>query len=139
MKNLTAITVCSLSLAFGANTFAQTSVTPTPSTPGAPVTTAAPVANPSKEMLNGWSVKNNLIGKNVYNEQDEKIGDIRDLVLDSKGTASHYVIGVGGFLGMGEHDVAIPFNQLQPSNDRFMLQGYSKDRLKELPQVEVNK
>ena len=62
-----------------------------------------------------------------------------DVVLDPQGKATHYVIGVGGFLGMGEHDVAIPFAQLHPSNDRFMLQGYSKDQLKELPKVEVNK
>lgn len=139
MKKLTAITVCSLSFAFASAAFAQTPATPQPSTPGAPVTTAVPAHEPGKDMLSGWSVKNNLMGKNVYNEQDEKVGDIRDVVLDPQGKATHYVIGVGGFLGMGEHDVAIPFAQLHPSNDRFMLQGYSKDQLKELPKVEVNK
>lgn len=138
MKKLTAITVCSLSFTLASAAFAQTPATPEPSTPDAPVTTAVPTHEPGKEMLSGWSVKNNLMGKNVYNEQDEKVGDIRDVVLDPQGKATHYVIGVGGFLGVGEHDVAIPFAQLHPSNDRFMLQGYSKDQLKELPKVEVN-
>ncbi len=137
MKKLTAITVCSLSFAFGSSAFAQTPAAPAPSTPDAPVTTTAPVAQSGKEMLSGWSVKNNLIGKSVYNEQDEKVGDIRDVVLNPDGTATHYVVGVGGFLGMGEHDVALPFNELHAANDRFTLQGYTKDRLKELPQVEV--
>lgn len=138
MKKLTAITVCSLSFAFGSSAFAQTPAAPAPSTPDAPITTAVPVAQQQgKEMLNGWSVKKNLLGKSVYNEQDEKVGDIRDVVLDADGTATHYVVGVGGFLGMGEHDVSLPFGDLHPANDRFTLNGYTKDRLKELPQVEV--
>ncbi|WP_269900075.1 PRC-barrel domain-containing protein [Paenalcaligenes faecalis] len=126
MNKLTAITVCSLACAFGSSAFAQS--TP-PSAPSAAGTSAV-----QSEMVRGWGVKNNLIGKSVYNEQDEKIGDIRDVILDAKGTATHYVLGVGGFLGMGEHDVSLPFSELQPGKDRFTLQGYTKDRLKELPQ-----
>lgn len=136
MKHATAITICSLSVALSATAFAQTPAASTTFNSDAPVSTTSP-ATPNKEMLGGWSVKSTLIGKNVHNEQDEKIGDIRDVILDPTGTATHYVIGVGGFLGMGEHDVAIPFKQLQHNKDHFMLQGYSKDRLKELPQVEV--
>lgn len=126
MNKLTAITVCSLACAFGSSAFAQS--TP-PSAPSVAGTSAV-----QSEMVRGWGVKNNLIGKSVYNEQDEKIGDIRDVILDAKGTATHYVLGVGGFLGMGEHDVSLPFSELQPGKDRFTLQGYTKDRLKELPQ-----
>lgn len=50
------------------------------------------------------------MGKNVRNEQDDKVGDIRNLILNQKGQATHYVVGAGGFLGMGEHDTAIPFD-----------------------------
>lgn len=126
MNKLTATTVCSLAFAFGSSAFAQTT---TPTAPPAPGTSAV-----QSEMVRGWGVKNNLIGKSVYNEQDEKIGDIRDVILDAKGTATHYVLGVGGFLGMGEHDVSLPFSELQLGKDRFTLQGYTKERLKELPQ-----
>lgn len=126
MNKLTAITVYSLACVFGTSAFAQTTA---PSAPPAPAASAT-----QAEMVKGWGVKHNLIGKNVYNEQDEKIGDIRDVILNENGTATHYVVGVGGFLGMGEHDVSLPFNELQLVNDRFNLQGYTKERLKELPQ-----
>jgi hypothetical protein len=46
-----------------------------------------------------------LIGLNVYNEQNEKLGGINEVLLDKSGKATGVVIGVGGFLGMGEHDV----------------------------------
>jgi sporulation protein YlmC with PRC-barrel domain len=45
---------------------------------------------------------------NVYNEANEKIGDINDVVLDKSGKVEKVVLGVGGFLGMGEHYVASP-------------------------------
>ncbi len=44
-----------------------------------------------------------LVGVNVYNEANEKIGDIGDVILDKSGKVENVVLGVGGFLGMGEH------------------------------------
>jgi hypothetical protein len=49
---------------------------------------------------------------NVYNK-DDKIGDINELILDHSGKIEAVVIGVGGFLGMGEHDVVVPFGQVK--------------------------
>jgi sporulation protein YlmC with PRC-barrel domain len=57
-----------------------------------------------------------LIHMNVYNGQNEKIGDIKELMLDKSGKIDDVVIGVGGFLSMGEHDVAVKFDQLKWSN-----------------------
>jgi len=54
-----------------------------------------------------------LRGLNVYNNNDEKIGDINELILDSSGKVQAVVIGVGGFLGMGEHDMAVPLDQIK--------------------------
>ena len=54
-----------------------------------------------------------LSGLNVYNENDEKIGDINEVLVDRQGKAEAVVIGVGGFLGIGEHDVAVPFAALR--------------------------
>jgi hypothetical protein len=54
-----------------------------------------------------------LTGVNVYNENDEKIGDINEVLVDREGKAEAVVIGVGGFLGLGEHDVAVPFTALR--------------------------
>lgn len=58
-----------------------------------------------------------LIHLNVYNEQNEKIGDIKELMLDKSGKIAKVVIGVGGFLSMGEHDVAVNFDQLKWVNE----------------------
>jgi sporulation protein YlmC with PRC-barrel domain len=58
-----------------------------------------------------------LIGLNVYNANNEKIGDINELVTDSTGKIDVVVIGVGGFLGMGEHSVGIPFTQVKWVNE----------------------
>src|SRR6185312_9649530 len=105
-----------------------------------------------------------LIHLNVYNAQNEKIGDIKELMLDKSGKIDSVAIGVGGFLGMGEHDVAVKFEQLKWVNepvksgnasngsttgsgqskknatypDHAML-DVSKDQLKSMPQFEYNK
>jgi sporulation protein YlmC with PRC-barrel domain len=58
-----------------------------------------------------------LIHMNVYNGQNEKIGDIKELMLDKAGKVDVVAIAVGGFLGMGEHDVAVKFDQLKWANE----------------------
>ncbi|UTD30417.1 photosystem reaction center subunit H [Bradyrhizobium sp. WD16] len=54
-----------------------------------------------------------LPGLNVYNDRNEKIGDISDLIGDRSGKVVSVVIGVGGFLGVGEHYVAVPLDKLK--------------------------
>ncbi len=58
-----------------------------------------------------------LDGLNVYNNSNEKIGDINELILDHSGKVNAVVIGVGGFLGMGEHYVAVPYDQFRWSSE----------------------
>ena len=58
-----------------------------------------------------------LVGVNVYNEANEKIGDISDVILDKSGKVENVVLGVGGFLGMGEHYVAVAYDKLKWSNE----------------------
>ena len=58
-----------------------------------------------------------LIHMDVYNAQNEKIGDIKELMLDKTGKVNTVAIGVGGFLGMGERDVAVKFEQLKWNNE----------------------
>jgi hypothetical protein len=58
-----------------------------------------------------------LIGLNVYNNDNEKIGDIKQLMVNKSGQIDTVVIGVGGFLGMGERDVAVKFSELKWSNE----------------------
>jgi sporulation protein YlmC with PRC-barrel domain len=60
----------------------------------------------------------NLIGQSVYNSQDETVGDINDLVTDQTGKVIAVLVGTGGFLGIGEKDVALSFNDLRFSQDQ---------------------
>jgi sporulation protein YlmC with PRC-barrel domain len=54
-----------------------------------------------------------VIGVNVYNESNEKIGDIQEIIIDKSAKVDNVVLGVGGFLGMGEHYVAVPMEKLK--------------------------
>ena len=58
-----------------------------------------------------------LIGLNVYNANNEKIGDINELVTDSSGKIDIVVVGAGGFVGIGEHNVGLPFSQVKFVNE----------------------
>ena len=54
-----------------------------------------------------------LLNKSVKNASNESVGDINDLRIDSSGKIAAVIVGVGGFLGLGEKDVALPFEQLR--------------------------
>ena len=54
-----------------------------------------------------------VAGLNVYNQQNEKLGDIKEVLIDASGRVAGVVVGVGGFLGMGEHDIMLPMNKLK--------------------------
>lgn len=57
-----------------------------------------------------------LIGTRVVSTNNESIGDINDVIVDRNGQVMAAVVGVGGFLGIGEKDVAVPFNSLEFAN-----------------------
>jgi sporulation protein YlmC with PRC-barrel domain len=54
-----------------------------------------------------------MIGLDVYNQNDEKVGDISDLLVDQTGKIQTAILGVGGFLGVGERLVSVNFDQLK--------------------------
>ncbi|MEA2975541.1 MAG: hypothetical protein QOF19_1061 [Alphaproteobacteria bacterium] len=54
-----------------------------------------------------------LVGVNVYNDKDEKLGDISEILLDKSGKVAGIVIGVGGFLGVGQHDIMVDMAKLK--------------------------
>ncbi len=80
-----------------------------------------------------------LIGATVYGPDNASIGDINDVLIANDGKINAVVIGVGGFLGVGEKDVAVPFEKLSvtrksdsSSIDKVTV-SYSKDELKNAP------
>lgn len=128
-------------LAFGTAALAQES-TPAPAespsvdrmetTPAPRATDPAPAATPAPgaaaettagtfattQSADDWR-SSRLVGMAVHNAANERVGDINELVLDSNGQIQHVVIGVGGFLGIGEKLVAVSFKDLniQREND----------------------
>ena len=71
-------------------------------------TTAAPAAASDTSSFKGSWRTSKLVGLNVYNDSNESLGSINDLLTDKSGDIKAVVIGVGGFLGVGEHLVAVP-------------------------------
>jgi uncharacterized protein YrrD len=57
------------------------------------------------------------MGKAVQNPNGDKIGTVKDILFDDQGNMSAVIIGVGGFLGIGEKSVGIPFNMVKPMKD----------------------
>lgn len=93
-----------------------------------------------KVVMLGWSAKKKIMGKSVYNDNKEKIGSVEDLIITPDRGISYAIIGVGGFLGIKKHDVAIPVNQFKGGDqDRIILPGATKDALKAMPKFEYNK
>jgi sporulation protein YlmC with PRC-barrel domain len=78
--------------------------------------TAATDSAASSHKEGDWRASK-LVGVNVYNDANEKIGDINDVILDKSGKVENVVLGVGGFLGMGEHYVAVAYDKLKWSNE----------------------
>jgi sporulation protein YlmC with PRC-barrel domain len=60
-----------------------------------------------------------VVGLKIYNDNGNSLGSIEDLLTDKDGTIKAVVIGVGSFLGVGEHLVAVPFDQISSSTSRF--------------------
>jgi sporulation protein YlmC with PRC-barrel domain len=140
---------------------AQSTTSPSATAPMTTTTTTSTTATTAQGDL--WR-SSKLIGVNVYNDQNEKLGDISEILVDKTGKVAGVVIGVGGFLGMGQHDIMVEMSKLKfmdepvrtssntsssttgassnttASNDKkwypdhAVLSGASKDQLKNMPQ-----
>ena len=67
--------------------------------------------------------------QNVYDPNDNKIGEVIDMLVDKSGQVSALIVGVGGFLGVGEKDVVVPFGEVHAT--AYLVMNTTKDSLKE--------
>ena len=79
-----------------------------------------------------------LTGADVYAAGDEDIGEVKDVVADPSGQIQQVIVGVGGFLGIGERDVAYPFDQVSlqrnaDGSDLRVYVGTTAEQVKDLP------
>lgn len=76
-----------------------------------------------------------LVGASVYNDQNQSVGSIDDVLLsDNEHKAGNAVVSVGGFLGMGSKLVSVPFDQLKIENDKIVIPGATKASLEGMPE-----
>ena len=88
-------------------------------------TTAAPAAASDTSSFKGSWRTSKLIGLNVYNDSNESLGSINDLLTDKNGDIKAVVIGVGGFLGVGEHLVAVALDKVKFVDEPIAYTGAS--------------
>lgn len=81
----------------------------------------------------GWSVKKSILGKTVYNDAGEKIGKVEDMIISPRQNVSYLIIGAGGFIGIGRHDVAVPVAQVREEGGKILMAGATKDTIKSMP------
>lgn len=92
--------------------FAQTQ-TPGAQTPAATTTDKAGATSGMSASHQGEWRASKMVGLSVYNDKNESVGSINDLLTDKSGNIKAAVIGVGGFLGVGEHLVAVPLDKVK--------------------------
>lgn len=110
--------------------FAQQPV-PTAQNP-APLSTS----NATMNTAAGAVTITNFYKQNVYDQSDSKIGEIADVLVDKDGKIAAFIISVGGFLGVGEKDVSVPFQAVRATqkDDKWhLVMNTTKDALKSAP------
>jgi hypothetical protein len=119
---------------------AQSSEAPLSIEPAAPKAAEASGQFLDRQASDDW-LASNLIGQVVYNGKDENIGEINDLVTDRSGKIVAVLIGSGGFLGIGEKDVAVRFEDLKLARDESdnikVIADLSKETLAAAPDYQT--
>ena len=105
--------------------FAQSPATSDKTTQNSPTTTMSDTSTTSPSSFQGHWRASKLVGLSVYNEKNESVGSINDMLTDKNGKITAVVIGVGGFLGVGEHLVAVPFEKVKFSTEPVAYTGAS--------------
>jgi sporulation protein YlmC with PRC-barrel domain len=89
-----------------------------------------------RDVAIGWSAKRQILGHPVYNDLNERVGSIDDVIVTTDTSLSYAVINAGGFLAVTKHDVAVPVSQLKLVGDKLVLAGATRDALKAAPPFE---
>jgi sporulation protein YlmC with PRC-barrel domain len=118
---------------------AQTTTTPTPAPP-ATTTTPAPTRTGDATWYTHQATDiraSKLIGTRVVNAANETVGDVNEVVLTPDGQVAALIVGVGGFLGIGEREVAVGYSSVKKSRDSnsnlVLTMDATRDSLKSAP------
>jgi sporulation protein YlmC with PRC-barrel domain len=89
-----------------------------------------------RDVTLGWSAKRQILGHPVYNNMDERVGSVDDIIVRTDKSISYAIINAGGFLAVAKHNVAVPVSQFQLNGDKLVLPGATRDALKAAPEFE---
>jgi len=89
-----------------------------------------------RDVALGWSAKRQVLGQPVFNDQNERIGTVDDVIIAPDKAISYAIINAGGFLHVAKHDVAVPVSQLKQDDGKLVLAGATRDALKAIPEFE---
>jgi sporulation protein YlmC with PRC-barrel domain len=89
-----------------------------------------------RDVTSGWSAKRQILGQPVFNDKNERVGSIDDIIVAPDKAVSYAIINAGGFIGLTKHDVAIPVSQLKLVDKKLVLAGATKEALKASPPFE---
>jgi uncharacterized protein YrrD len=92
-----------------------------------------------RDVTLGWSAKRQILGQPVYNDKDERVGSVDDIIVAGDKAITYAIVNAGGFLAVAKHDVAVPVSQLKLVNDKLVLAGATKEALKASPPFEYAK
>ena len=101
-----------------------------------PMSGRSAVTSPSSSLSTSRWLASDVYKAAVYDSAENKIGEVTDLIMDSNGNVMTAIIGVGGFLGVGQKDIAIPFKELKVSTREgkdWLQLNRTKDELKSAP------
>jgi len=112
-------------------------VLPFPLPPAQAQTKEVQIVKVDPSMIKRGFRASKLIGSQVTNEKNEKIGEIDEIIIDAANKATFAVLEVGGFLGLGAHKIAVPYEilRIDPAGRRIDLPGSTKESLKALPEI----
>lgn len=114
-------------------TAADTAAPPMTTGPGVGTATATDTVPPA------WYASmqsDEIIGQNLYGPNGEEIGEIENVVINQQGKQASALIGVGGFLGIGEREVAIPLDEISRGDNNRLTTSMTKDAIGNLPEYQ---
>ena len=88
-----------------------------------------------RDVTLGWSERQ-ILGHPVYNNMDERVGSVDDILVTTGKSVSYAIINAGGFLAVAKHNVAVPVSKFQLSGDKLVLPGATRDALKAAPEFD---
>jgi sporulation protein YlmC with PRC-barrel domain len=89
-----------------------------------------------RDVSTGWSTKRQILGQPIFNDKDERVGSIEDIIVAPDKAVSYAVVNAGGFTGLTKHNVAVPVSQLKLVDNKLVLAGATKEALKASPPFE---